>query len=240
MSDWSIAKTTYLHMPLEEKRDVYKCGENFKTINDILDWNTYANTDDAKEKGVLAVESTNYEKDENLNKKISLFTGDITCLEVDAIVNAANAALAGGGGVDGAIHSAADRSLLQGECETLDGCDTGNAKITGGYKLPAKYVIHAVGPIGEDSELLSDCYKNALNLLKENELDTIAFPCISTGIYGYPNENAAEVALKTIREWLEKEDYRENVKRIIFCLFLDIDIEVYHKLLPEYFPIEKL
>lgn len=119
----------------------------------------------------------------------------------------------------------------------LDGCKTGNAKITGGYKLPAKYIIHAVGPMGEDPDLLSSCYKNSLDLLKENDLTTIAFPCISTGIYGYPNKNAAEVALKTIRKWLDEDDYSPKVERIIFCLFLDIDIEVYHELLPKYFPI---
>lgn len=119
----------------------------------------------------------------------------------------------------------------------LESCETGSAKITGGYKLPAKYVIHAVGPMGENSELLSNCYKASLDLLKENELETIAFPCISTGIYGYPNEEAAKVALETVRKWLDEDDYSENVKRIIFCLFLDVDIKIYHELLPKYFPI---
>lgn len=127
--------------------------------------------------------------------------------------------------------------MLQGECKMLESCETGSAKITGGYKLPAKYVIHAVGPMGENSELLSNCYKASLDLLKENELETIAFPCISTGIYGYPNEEAAKVALETVRKWLDEDDYSENVKRIIFCLFLDVDIKIYHELLPKYFPI---
>lgn len=122
------------------------------------------------------------------------------------------------------------------ECRSLGGCETGEAKITGGYLLPAKYVIHAVGPIGEDSDLLRSCYKNSMDLLKEHELETIAFPCISTGIYGYPNENAANVALETVRKWLDEDDYSSKVKRVIFCLFLPVDIKIYHKLLPKYFP----
>lgn len=127
--------------------------------------------------------------------------------------------------------------MLEDECWSLDGCDTGDAKITGGYKLPAKYVIHAVGPRGENPNLLSSCYKKAMDLLKEHKLETIAFPCISTGIYGYPNKNAAGVALETIRKWLDEDDYSSNVKRVIFCLFLDVDIQTYHKLMPKYFPL---
>lgn len=127
--------------------------------------------------------------------------------------------------------------MLQEECRTLNGCETGNAKLTGGYKLPAKYIIHSVGPIGEKPDLLLSCYQKSLDLMKENKLTTIAFPCISTGIYGYPNENAANVALKAVRDWLENDEYKVNVKRIVFCLFLDVDIEIYHKLLPLYFPL---
>ncbi len=126
--------------------------------------------------------------------------------------------------------------FLNAECWDLDGCDTGDAKITGGYKLPAKYIIHAVGPKGEHPELLRSCYKKSMDLLKEHKLETIAFPCISTGIYGYPNENAAAVALETIRKWLDEDEYSSNVKRVIFCLFLDVDKKIYHKLLPKYFP----
>lgn len=119
----------------------------------------------------------------------------------------------------------------------MKGCETGDAKITGGYMLPAKYVIHAVGPVGEHPDLLSGCYRNAMRLLKENNLETIAFPCISTGIYGYPNENAARVALGTIRKWLEEDEYGPLVKRVIFCLFLPRDIRVYHRLMLKYFPL---
>lgn len=128
-------------------------------------------------------------------------------------------------------------TMLKAECCDLNGCDTGDAKITGGYMLPAKYVIHAVGPKGEDSDLLSSCYKKSMDLLKENGLETIAFPCISTGIYGYPNEKAASVAVETIRKWLDENEYSTKVKRVIFCLFLNVDIKIYHKLLPKYFPL---
>lgn len=129
-------------------------------------------------------------------------------------------------------------SLLQGECRSLKKCDTGDAKITGGYKLPAKYIIHTVGPVGEKPDLLYSCYQNSLDLLKQNGLATIAYPCISTGVYGYPNKEAAIVALKSVREWLENNEYQRNIKRIVFCLFLDVDVKAYHKLLPMYFPVK--
>ncbi|WP_026495727.1 O-acetyl-ADP-ribose deacetylase [Butyrivibrio sp. WCD3002] len=138
---------------------------------------------------------------------IKYHTGDITKLKVDAIVNAANSSLLGGGGVDGAIHRAAGPELLA-ECRTLNGCRTGEAKITKGYKLPAKHVIHTVGPIysGRDTDatVLRNCYWNSLETAKANDLHSIAFPGISTGVYGYPKKEAAVIALKTVREWLEE------------------------------------
>ena len=137
---------------------------------------------------------------------IKYHSGDITKLKVDAIVNAANSSLFGGGGVDGAIHRAAGPGLLE-ECRTLNGCRTGEAKITGGYNLPAKHVIHTVGPIysgsPSDQEDLRNCNWNSLEVAKANALHNIAFPGISTGVYGYPKKDAARIALKTVREWLE-------------------------------------
>ncbi|MDE6568400.1 MAG: O-acetyl-ADP-ribose deacetylase [Lachnospiraceae bacterium] len=153
------------------------------------------------------------------NDRITLDLGDITKLDCDCIVNAANSSLLGGGGVDGAIHRAAGRELLE-ECRTLHGCKTGEAKITGGYQLKADYIIHTVGPVYSGSEKnarqLSDCYRNSLNLAKENGIHSIAFPAISTGIYGYPLEEAIPVALETIRQWMEdNSDYEISI--ILSC-----------------------
>lgn len=165
--------------------------------------------------------------------KIKVVQGDITKLALDAIANAANESLLGGGGVDGAIHRAAGPELLK-ECRTIGGCPTGEARITGGYLLPAKHVIHTVGPIwyggrrGEE-ELLRSCYRNSLSLCVEHELRTIAFPCISTGIYGYPKYEACRVAVETVSEWLESHDFPEEVT---FCCFGDDDFALYSAALP--------
>ena len=146
---------------------------------------------------------------------IKYHVGDITKLKVDAIVNAANSTLLGGGGVDGAIHRAAGYGLLE-ECKTLNGCRTGEAKITRGYNLPAKNVIHTVGPIysgsQSDPENLRNCYWNSLEVAKENSLHSIAFPGISTGVYGYPKQEAAKIALKTIKDWIKANlDYEMEI-----------------------------
>ncbi|KZV96260.1 macro domain-containing protein [Exidia glandulosa HHB12029] len=178
--------------------------------------------------------------DESLNKRISLYRGDITKLEVDAIVNAANRSLLGGGGVDGAIHRAAGDELYD-ECKTLDGCATGSAKITKGYKLPSKHVIHAVGPIYDDEEdercakLLKSCYDTSLELAVENKLSSIAFSGISTGIYGYPLDAATHIALRTTRDFLTSEK-GSSISRVIFTVFRSIDVNSYKKILPLYFP----
>jgi O-acetyl-ADP-ribose deacetylase (regulator of RNase III) len=156
----------------------------------------------------------------NSYNRIELVEGDITLQETDAIVNAANRSLLGGGGVDGAIHRAAGPELLA-ECRTLNGCQTGEAKITKGYRLPARYVIHTVGPIYRDGrhgepELLADCYRNSLRVAVSNGLKTVAFPSISTGAYGYPIEDAAAIALETVGNFLEDHPQIEKVR---FCLF---------------------
>ena len=149
---------------------------------------------------------------------IEIIQGDITKLKVDAIVNAANCSLLGGGGVDGAIHRAAGPELLQA-CIPLKGCETGHAKITPGFKLPAKFVIHTPGPVYRDGQhgepaLLESCYKSCLALAEENNCETVAFPAISTGVYGYPWKEATEIAVNTVREYPA-----QNVKKVIFCCF---------------------
>lgn len=154
-------------------------------------------------------------------KEIKYFVGDITKISVDAIVNAANNSLLGGGGVDGAIHRAAGPGLLN-ECRTLHGCETGEAKITGGYNLPAGHVIHTVGPIysgndERDSKLLAACYTNSMKLARENNLHSIAFPGISTGVYGYPVDKADVVARDAVNKWLsENDDYDIEVTFVKF------------------------
>ena len=157
---------------------------------------------------------------EKVKNQIHVEQGDITKLDCDGIVNAANRSLLGGGGVDGAIHRAAGPELLA-ECRTLHGCRTGEAKITKGYRLKAKYIIHTVGPIysgtAEDAAQLADCYRNSLNLAKEHDVHSIAFPAISTGVYGYPLEDAAEIAVKTVAQWLE--DHADYAMQVIFCCF---------------------
>ncbi|KAL8847810.1 MAG: hypothetical protein Q9221_007162 [Calogaya cf. arnoldii] len=186
--------------------------------------------------------STPFSPSAALNAKITLIRTSITDLEVTSIVNAANESLLGGGGVDGAIHAAAGPDLVR-ECETLNGCDTGFAKITSAYELPSKYVIHAVGPVygrekrrrdGLQAELLASCYKTSLDLAAEKG-GSIAFSCLSTGVYGYPSDEAAEVACKTVRSFLESEE-GQKLDRVVFCCFLQKDELEYQRLLPLIFP----
>lgn len=161
--------------------------------------------------------------------RIRLIKGDITRLEVDAIVNAANRSLLGGGGVDGAIHRAAGPELLDA-CRVLNGCETGYAKITPGFRLPARFVIHTVGPVWhggghQEPELLAQCYTSSLELAVENRLNSIAFPNISTGVYGFPKPLAAEIAIGTVRTFLENPGSPETVTFVVF----DSENEILYK-----------
>ena len=171
------------------------------------------------------------------NDRISVIRQDITTLAVDSIVNAANTSLLGGGGVDGAIHRAAGPELLD-ECGTLGGCETGSAKITDGYELPADKIIHAVGPIywnknkDEAARLLAGCYKTSLQLAVENGCKSIAFSALSTGVYGYPSGEASLVALETVRKFLEENEKADELDRVIFCNFLQKDEDAYFENIP--------
>jgi len=165
-------------------------------------------------------------------KRVELINGDITSLEVDAIVNAANNSLLGGGGVDGAIHNAAGPELLA-ECESLNGCETGKAKITRGYRLKARHIIHTVGPIwkggiNNEHALLASCYQKSLKLANENKIKSIAFPGISAGVYGFPNNQAALIAITETRRFLKKNSYPEKV---IFVAFAADNFKIYQYLL---------
>jgi len=164
--------------------------------------------------------------------RVGAIRADITTLAVDAIVNAANSSLLGGGGVDGAIHRAAGPELVQ-ECRALGGCQTGDAKITRGHRLKARHVIHAVGPVWRDGrhgepELLASCYRRSLELAVEHGLASIAFPCISTGIYGYPIELAAPVALTAVREFLAHD---RSLDEVTLCCYSPSDLAVYERVL---------
>lgn len=167
--------------------------------------------------------------------KLRAIQGDITTLEVDAIVNAANSSLLGGGGVDGAIHRAAGPELLD-ECRQLGGCPTGEARLTKGYRLPASCVIHTVGPVWHggtsgEPELLASCYRSSLELALEYGIKTIAFPSISTGVYGYPISAAAEIAVATTRAFVD--EHRSRIDEISFCCFSAVDLRVYRQKLDE-------
>lgn len=222
--DWKTEKERLLRLDREDRRKEYR-RQDYVSLDKIPTWREENSTNDTEEDTQVTVGG-------GLSDKVSLYKGDITLLEVDAIVNAANSSLLGGGGVDGCIHKAAGSCLFD-ECHSLNGCETGKAKITCGYDLPARYVIHTVGPVArghvgpsETSDLTS-CYQNSLRLLKEHSLSTVAFPCISTGIYGFPNEPAADIALNTVKSWIEQNP--DKITRVIFCVFLETDFNIYKK-----------
>jgi len=245
---WQEEKEKNLKMSLEERRKHYWCEEEYFPLENLNTWST-----DEMYYSKLNVDKNKMDEDEkkiesqllkdldintniDLSNKVSLYEGDITKLEVDAIVNAANNSLLGGGGVDGAIHRAAGELLLK-ENKTLGGCPDGEARISGGYNLPAKYVISTVGPRGERKEVLESAYRNCLQTAVDNEIKSIAFPCISTGVFGYPNDKACCVALRAVRMFLESN--HEKLDRVVFCLFLPVDIKLYKQRMPIMFPSQQ-
>ncbi len=172
-------------------------------------------------------------------KRIAVVQGDITTLTVDAVVNAANTTLLGGGGVDGSIHRAAGPALLE-ECRTLGGCPVGEAKITKGYNLPARHVIHTVGPVWQggragEPRLLASCYLNSLKLAAEHGVKTLAFPSISTGVYGYPIEEASAIAVQTIAEFLKSND---SIQKVVLVAFSEKDERVLQQALARVIPTQ--
>ena len=167
-----------------------------------------------------------------MSERIEIVAADITKLELDAIVNAANTSLLGGGGVDGAIHRAAGPELGD-ECRTLGGCSTGEAKITKGHGLPADWVIHTVGPVwhggkADEDQLLAGCYRNSLELARQHRIRSIAFPSISTGAYRFPSELAAKIAIETVTEFLESDD---EIRKVVFCCFGEDAAQIYRSIL---------
>ncbi len=167
-----------------------------------------------------------------MRERVDLIVADITTLRVDAIVNAANSSLLGGAGVDGAIHAAAGPELLA-ECRTLGGCPTGEAKVSRGYNLPAKHVIHTVGPIwrgggSNEDELLAACYQNSLTVAVDNDVETIAFPAISTGVFGFPKERAAEIAVREVARFLAAGSM---LRKVTFVCFSERDFDIYQLVL---------
>ena len=186
-------------------------------------------------------EKLDFEANEEINRKISLWRGDITVLEIDSIVNAANMAMRGGGGIDGRIHQMAGPSLLE-ECIELNGCKTGRTKATRGHNLPCQFILHTVGPrVSDDAHplphaKLTGCYSTCLDWVKKLGLRSVAFCCISTGIFGYPIDAATHVALKTVRLWLEDPENRASVDRIVFCVYNPPDLDTYEEMLQLYFP----
>ncbi len=209
--EWS----DYCDTKLAERRQNYHCGDKFLTMGEIA------------QKSILTRE---IQKVKGSPLKIYLIKDDITQLEIDAIVNAANETLLGGGGVDEAIHNGAGPLLVR-ECAFLGGCEVGEAKVTKGYDLPAKHVIHTVGPIlPQNPDLLGKCYKSSLKKTKKMGLSAIAFPCISCGFYGFPIEDAAKIAIASAINFIQKKKL-PKLDAIIFCVFNSVQQEAYEKAL---------
>eukprot|EP00026_Physarum_polycephalum_P010466 Phypoly_transcript_10630.p1 GENE.Phypoly_transcript_10630~~Phypoly_transcript_10630.p1 ORF type:complete len:398 (+),score=113.63 Phypoly_transcript_10630:47-1240(+) len=239
-------------LSLEQRRERYSCKKKFTKAEDIVRWESFkTKTSPLDTKSPVSDHKVSqvwfhkhfdlsgpnifakYKEDPVINSKVALWSGNITTLEIDAILNAANTSLLGGGGVDGAIHSAAGGKLYD-ECKLLNGCKSGEAKITRGYRLPAKYIIATVGPVGEKPEVLYNAYYNSLEVAKKYGIRTFALCGVSTGVYGYPLYAASHIALATVRKWLEKN--KKHVDMIVFCTFLPRETSCYESMMPLYFP----
>lgn len=244
----------FLAMTTTEKRNLFYADTDYVQLDEIARWTDFCTTNArqlkelcplaaaaAEDGGGLAMyDRFRFEVDETLNAKVSPFVGDITTLEVDGIVNAASNSLLGGKGIDGAIHKAAGKQLVN-ECRALEGCKTGDAKTTAGYQLPAKYVVHTVGPRTRDAATLRSCYVSCMREMVRHGMRSIAFCCISTGVYGYPHERAVHVALRTVRRCLERMKRSkkiDQVDRVLFCLFRSVDVTLYQRWMQVYFPTQ--
>lgn len=207
------------------------------TIDDLPSW-AVAGPESLEEHPIPNKITSEFKPSTEINSKITLWMrGNSARLAADAIVNAANSSLYPGGGICGVIHSAAGPKLADA-CAKIGHTPTGQAALTPGFDLPAKYVIHAVGPVGEKPAELESAYKSTLAYMDGEKIRSIGFCCISTGIYGYPIEPATHVALNTVRQWLEVPENREKTDRIIFVVFEPRDVKVYYKLIHKYFPLE--
>lgn len=256
--DWVDYKFDYLSLPLRDKRRLYRCGENFKTLEDVITWGynsvlaprgeqePQSEPEDAHEPKKPAFPRNLFEADHSLNIKIGIFSGKIHTLEVDAIVNFCGPDFLSFMAEEPPsppvnylyydyIHKAAGQYLRE-ECDSIVSCPVGEAKITGGYLLPAKYVIHTAVPTEESLDDIQKCYMKSLCLAVENNIKTIAFPCISSaGIYGYPNKKVAESVLVMIRKFLQV--HHRHIELIVFCVLEVEDVDLYRELLPRYFPL---
>jgi len=203
--------------------------ERYTRVQSIPSWQSVNSSKKVAKPGLT------FEHNSEHNQIVKLWKGDMTCLKIDAICNAANSGLYAGGGICGAIHRAAGPKLAR-ECNKLGGCPTGKTKITQAYSLPCKYVLHTVGPTNpSDSKSLVGCYNSMLDLCLEHELTGVCFCCVATGIYGFPNLKAAHIALGTTRRWLDAHP-SHPLKHIVFCTFAPKDTDIYHDLIHSYFP----
>lgn len=213
------------------------------SIDSLPTWSDYyAANIQPRKKAIIAKRHASvqgeYEIDKEINKKIMLWRGDITALEADAIVNAANDKLWSGGGICGAIHNASGPKLEEA-CNVIGYCETGSTVITAGFEAYAKHVLHSVGPTNGDPNLLYSCYISCLDVAVANNVKSVVFCCLSTGIFGFPNGPAAIIAMTAVRRWLEKDDNKSKIDKIMFCTFTQEDTQLYDQMATTFFPVEE-